>query len=168
MHRLARVILAMSCLGVVPALPTSAGAADPRIPIGGSSTFELAGYCSFPVRVSVTSNEYIIHETTASDGTTKQQITGNQLYTLTNEASGKSITYQANGPGTLVSRPNGSFSVDAHGPNLFYTAPADSYPGVPYISYTTGHVTFAVDESGRTTAYSLNGQQTDVCKALGG
>jgi hypothetical protein len=168
MRRFVRIILAASCFGVVPAIPASAGAADPRVPIGGSSTFELAGYCTFPVQVSVTSNEYIIHQSTAPDGTITDQITGNQVYTLTNETSGKSITYQANGPGTLVLYPDGAFSVDASGPNLFYTTPADSYPGVPYISYTTGHVTFAVDASGLTTAYSLNGRQTDVCQALGG
>ena len=124
MHRLMRIILAISCLGVVLAIPVSASAADPRVLIGGSSTFELVGYCSFPVLVSVTSHEYVIHESTASDGTITEQVTGNQVYTLTNETSGRSITYQANGPGTVVLYPTGAFSVDAYGPNLFYTTPA--------------------------------------------
>jgi hypothetical protein len=37
--------------------------------------------------------------------------------------------------------PDGAFSIEAHGPNLLWTAPEYSFPGVPTISYTTGHVT---------------------------
>jgi hypothetical protein len=58
-----------------------------------------------------------------------------------------------------------TFSVDAHGPNLFWTPQTNSFPGVPPISYTTGHLTFAVDH-GNTTSYSLAGNRTDVCDAL--
>jgi hypothetical protein len=69
---------------------------------------------------------------------------------------------------------DGSFSVDAAGPNLFWTAKEKSFPGVPTISYTTGHVTFAVgppppenpEAGGKTTSYTLAGRQTDVCAVL--
>ena len=59
----------------------------------------------------------------------------------------------------------------AGGPNLLYTTVANSYPGVPQLSYTTGRVQFTVltnpDGSfGKTTAYSLTGNRTDVCAAL--
>ena len=64
--------------------------------------------------------------------------------------------------------PNGAFSLDLHGPNLLWTTPAKSYPGVPFLSYTTGHVTVSVNASGMTTAYSLHGSQTDVCQARAG
>ena len=62
----------------------------------------------------------------------------------------------------------GSFSVDAAGPNLLWTARENlaNFPDVPEISYTTGHVTFAVDASGQTTSYTLAGRRTDVCAVL--
>jgi len=47
-----------------------------------------------------------------------------------------------------------------------WTTLDNSYPGVPTLSYTTGHVSFQVDSSGKTTAYSLKGHRTDVCAAL--
>jgi hypothetical protein len=48
------------------------------------------------------------------------------------------------------------------------TLPQFSYPGVPTISYTTGHVTVFVEASGMTTSYTLAGgeRQTDVCAVL--
>ena len=71
---------------------------------------------------------------------------------------------------TLVIHPDGSFSGDVAGPNLLWTAQdkLPESPKVPTISYTTGHLTFAVDASGKTTSYSLAGgqRQTDVCAAL--
>jgi hypothetical protein len=66
----------------------------------------------------------------------------------------------------VVIYPDDAFSVDAAGPNLFWTEPQFSFPGVPTISYTTGHVTFEVDASGLTTSYALAGHQTDVCAVL--
>jgi hypothetical protein len=62
--------------------------------------------------------------------------------------------------------PDGAFSIEAHGPNLLWTAPEFSFPGVPTISYTTGHVTVQVAASGQTTSYRLEGRQTDVCAVL--
>jgi hypothetical protein len=85
---------------------------------------------------------------------------------VTNQTSRESVSYNVSGPGTVVSEPNGAFSIDAHGPNLLWTTPANSYPGVPTISYTTGHVTLRVAASGLTTAYNLAGRQTDVCAVL--
>ena len=160
--------LAASCLAAICAAP--AGAADPRQPYPNpTQPFTLAGYCAFPVQVDYTrSNEYIIHRSTAPDGTITQQITGYAAINVTNETTGKSLTYHANGPGTVVTYPDGAFSVNSHGPSLFWTTPQDSYPGVPPISYTTGNVSFSVDPSGLTTSYNLDGSQTDVCQALAG
>jgi len=118
-------------------IPASAGANDPRIFVGGESTQFLKGgtspnsYCAFPVLISFTSNEYVIHQSTASDGTYTWMFTGNATATATNELSGKSITYQINGPGTEVFYPNGAvLSGDLQGPNLLWTTRGDSYPGV--------------------------------------
>ncbi|MGZ6637551.1 MAG: hypothetical protein ACXVII_32225 [Solirubrobacteraceae bacterium] len=167
MHRFARIFLALSCLGMILVIPASADARTPYLVGTGNFTLDDS-YCYFPVQVSYTANEYVIHQSTAPDGTVTQQITGNAVYTVTNATSGKSITYQANGPGTVVTYPDGAFSLDLHGPNLLWTTRVDSYPGVPYVSYTKGHLTVSVDASGTTTAYGLHGTQTDVCQALAG
>jgi hypothetical protein len=39
----------------------------------------------------------------------------------------------------VVINPDGSFSADAGGLNLLWTTQENSFPGVPTISYTTGH-----------------------------
>jgi hypothetical protein len=164
--------VAFVLIGLLSAAP--AGATDPRVPLSAPDPFELAGYCDgFTVLVTVTDmNEYIIHETVATDGTTTQQITGFARVTLTNEATNKSVSYVISGPGTAVYYPGGAFSLDLHGPNLLWTLPENSFPGVPTISYTTGHVRVQVaapagDELlGDTTAYQLDGRQTDVCAVL--
>ena len=175
MHRFVRILLATSCLGVMLGIPASAGASDPRTFIGGEGTQFLPGgttpdsYCAFDVLISFTSNEYIIHQSTAPDGTVTVKFTGNATATATNLQTGKSITYKINGPGTEVFYPNGAVkSGNLEGPNLLWTTRGNSYSGVPYLSYTTGHVTFSVDASGVTTAYSLSGRQIDVCQALAG
>jgi hypothetical protein len=113
-------------------------------------------------------NQYVIRQTTAPDGTTTLKITGNAQATVTNTDTGKSVSYNISGPGTIVIYPSNAFSIDAAGPNLLWTLPENSFPGVPTISYTTGHVTVQVDESGRTTSYNLAGRQTDVCAVLAG
>jgi|tagenome__1003787_1003787.scaffolds.fasta_scaffold20499256_1 hypothetical protein len=153
-----------------------AGASD-RIPLGPQTPFHLpaqtplggavTGYCpGFSVLVDYTrSNEYYT-TSTAADGTVTQKYTGDARITVTNENTHKSITYNASGPGTFVSFPDGSSSGDLHGPNLLWTKLDKSYPGVPTLSYTTGHVSFHTESSGMTTAYSLSGHRTDVCAAL--
>jgi hypothetical protein len=168
MTRAARGLIAapLVLIGLLFAAP--AGASDPRVPLPTPDPVVLDGYCpGFTVVVTYTQmNEYIIHQTAAPDGTTTLKITGYAQATVTNLAIGKSVTYTISGPGTVVFYPDGAFSIDAAGPNLLWTLPANSFPGVPTISYTTGHVTVQVAASGKTTAYSLQGHQTDVCAVL--
>ena len=147
-------------------------AADPRIPLTADPVLLPAGqFCQgFDALVTFQNfNQYIIHSTTASDGTMTLRITGRARATVTNQTTGKSVSYNISGPGTVVLYPNFTIkSGDLAGPNLLYTSLVNSFPGVPTISYTTGHVTFEVDPSGLTTSYSLAGgsRQTDVCAAL--
>jgi hypothetical protein len=158
--------LAVVLVGLLSAVP--AGASDPRDPLPTPDPIVLEGYCEgFTAVVTYTKmNQYVIHETTAPDGTTTLQITGHAEASVTNQATGTSVTYNISGPGTVVIYPDGAFSIDAHGPNLLWTTPENSFPGVPTISYTTGHVTLQVDASGLTTSYQLRGRQTDVCTVL--
>ena len=61
---------------------------------------------------------------------------------------------------------DGSFSVDAAGPNLFWTQRRSLSRASPTISYTTGRLTFAVDANDRRPRTALEGRQTDVCQVL--
>jgi hypothetical protein len=130
----------------------------------------LEGYCEgFTAVISYTAlNQYVIKETTVGD-TTTLKITGHAKATVTNQTTGESVTYNISGPGTIViNNVDGSFSIDAAGPNLLWTSPENSFPGVPTISYTTGRVTLSVNAAGLTTSYTLAGgaRQTDVCAVL--
>jgi hypothetical protein len=161
----AGLLAAAVCLaGLLLAAP--AGAQPPPVPLPTPNPMDLVGYCDFPVRITFTEvNQRIIQQTT-SDGTTTLKITGHALTTVTNLSTGESVTYNTSGPGTIVVYSDGAFSVDAAGPNLFWTVPELSFPGVPAISYTTGYVTFEVDANGQTISYTLEGRQTDVCAVL--
>jgi hypothetical protein len=129
-------------------------------PPGIATTVHLPsadGYCAFDVTVTLTSN---------SQQRGPYVFAGAGSATVTNDATGKSLTYNISGPGKFTSNPDGGFSVDAGGPNLLWTTVANSYPGVPQLAYTTGHVQFTVSKAGVTTAYHLSGRSTDVCAAL--
>src|SRR4051794_5735870 len=159
-------------IGLLSAAPAGAQRPHARYNAGPNPTVLPRGdYCNdFTAVVTFTRlNQYIIHDTT--DPVTNVEtlrITGNAQATVTNQSTGESVTYNISGPATVVVNPDGSFSANAGGPNLLYTTQDNSYPGVPTISYTTGHVTFAVDASGQTTSYTLAGgaRQTDVCAVL--
>lgn len=158
--------VALVLVGQLSAAP--AEASDPRVPLPTPDPVALEGYCEgFTAVVTFTTmNEYIIHQTMAPDGTTTLQIAGHAEATVTNQSTGTSVAYNISGPGTVVSSPDGAFSLDVHGPNLLWTTPENSFPGVPTISYTTGHVTAQVAASGLTTSYQLRGRRTDVCALL--
>ena len=96
------------------------------------------------------------------------RITGNAQATVTNQSTGESVTYNISGPATVVINPDRPVQRRRRGPNLLWTTQDNSFAGVPAISYTTGHVTFAVAASGQTTSYTLAGgaRHTDVCAVL--
>jgi hypothetical protein len=170
MKRVLGGLLAMSLVGLL--LPAIAGAQRPHTPYSpGPNPTVLEGYCTgFTAIVTISKfNQYIIQDTTDPlTGVETLRITGHAQATVTNESTGESVTYNISGPATVVINPDGSFSADAAGPNLLWTLPDNSFPGVPAISYTTGHVTFEVDARGQTTSYTLAGgaRQTDVCAIL--
>jgi len=155
--------------GLLTAAPAGAQRPHEPVPLPDPHPVVLPQelYCSgFTAVVTYTKlNQYIIRQTTV-DGVTTLKITGHAQATVTNQSTGESVTYNISGPGTVVIYPDGAFSIDAHGPNLLWTELANSYPGVPTISYTTGHVTLFVNASGLTTSYQLAGRQTDVCAIL--
>jgi hypothetical protein len=177
-YRTACAALLTSLAALTLAAPASAK--DPRVFLGTPDPVLLpalnpstgTGYCEgFDALITFTDvNQYIIHQTTdPATGDLTLKITGRARATVTNQTTGESVTFNISGPGTVVLDSNFNIlSADAHGPNLFWTDQSLSFPGVPTISYTTGHVTFDVDASGQTTSYTLAGgaRQTDVCAVL--
>lgn len=170
-HR-AVLAAALASLAAVALVAPAAAEASPRVAIPTPDPVVLEGYCAgFTAVITFTKyNQYIIRQTEAPDGTITLKIAGHARASVTNQTTGESVSYNISGPGTIVINPDGSFSIDAAGPNLLYTDPANlvNFPDVPAISYTTGHVTVEVDASGQTTSYNLAGgsRQTDVCAAL--
>ncbi|MFC5947935.1 hypothetical protein ACFQH9_06575 [Pseudonocardia lutea] len=141
------------------AVAGSAQAAPPQAVVVEDRILPQGDYCTnFAVHVVVYS--------ASSDEHHPGFATGPGYAVVTNTTSNKSIRYNVSGPGTFTVNPDGGFSVSARGTNLFWTTKANSYPGVPQISYTSGPVSFTVAGSGKTTAYSHSGATTDVCAAL--
>jgi hypothetical protein len=141
-------------------------------------TLEAAGdngYCAFPVKIDYLSNQKG-KERSSPPGSTATHFTGFASATVTNLHTGKTLTFKVSGPGTFTTFPDtddqtsDAFTLDVAGANLLWTTVANSYPGVPQLAYTTGHVQVTVAAGGKTTSYELNGNggaPTDVCALLG-
>jgi hypothetical protein len=151
-------------LGSAEATPPQAGSGS--FTLAGTSTDGVNGYCQSPVTISYINNE-VLTETTLSDGTVIDSFRGVAFATVTNDKTGKSLTFTISGPGSYTYAPDGSFLIDATGPNLLWTTVANSYRGVPQLNYTNGHAQVSVNSSGLTTSFRLDGRFTDVCAALG-
>ena len=119
------VVVSGILIGVLSAAPALA---DERIPLTADPVPLPKGkYCEgFDVLITFQDfNQYIVQSTTAPDGTQTLHITGRARATVTNEDTGKSISFNISGPGTLIINPDGSFSGDLSGANLLYTARKD-------------------------------------------
>ena len=86
-----------------------------------AASFTAGEVCEFPVTImSVVSRE---RSTTffAPDGTIDRiQVTGRLVLQLTNDATGKTATVNASGPGTLTFNPDGSVTLVGRGITLYY------------------------------------------------
>jgi hypothetical protein len=134
------------------------------IELPGTDTAGDNGFCPFAVTIQFFSDQQVT-ETELPNGATEFRFTGHAEAIVT--GNGESITYNVSGPGTQTVFPDGSFTIDAAGPNLFWTSVENTEPaGVLPLAYTTGRVRLAVDENGQTTSYRLNGRSTDVCAEL--
>jgi hypothetical protein len=162
---LAAVASLFAMAGPAQADPPQAVLQDP-VNLPGTNTAGNDGFCPFPVRIDVTTNQKTTKTTKNPDGSTSSHSAGFATATVTRTDTGKSLTYKISGPGTFTVFPDKSFTIDATGQNLLYTTVANSFDDVPRLSYTTGHVKVAVNAAGLTTDYSLSGRRTDVCAAL--
>lgn len=147
---------------------------DPLL-LPGTDTAGIDGYCPFGVRLSFLVNDETGRTTTGPDGDQIQTYRGHLVVSLQNIETGKAITFNSSGPGAVTTHRDGSYTVDTHGKNLFFTTVRNTYPGppaVPQIYYSSGHLVFTVaagqlnDNTGPTLAWSLTGQLTNVCVEL--
>lgn len=182
MKRLLAVVTAVSALMIGG---TARAAADPPQPIPGESPFVLPGtdtdgpngYCPFTVLGTIPVNNEQGRLTTEPNGDVVQTYRGHLTVSLQNADTGKTVSYNASGPGSMTTHPDGSYTVDTHGGNLFYTTVKNTYAGpptVPQVYFSTGHLVFTVaggplnGATDPTVAWSLTGRLTDVCAVLAG
>jgi hypothetical protein len=140
------------------------------MPLPGTNDVGDAGYCPFSVTVQVFSDQNVTN-TPLPNGGLEQRFTGHAKAIVTRDDDPrKSITYNISGPGTqtfTTAARDASFTIDAAGPNLLWTTRGNSAPaGVLQLAYTTGRVQLAVNNTGHTDSYQLNGHSTDVCAKL--
>jgi hypothetical protein len=173
MKKTRTLLAAAAAIAGLVALAGPAQAVPPQaqhtlIPLDGTNTAGVNGYCAFPVEIDYLSNQKG-KDTSGPPGSTATHFTGFASATVTNLATNKTLTFNVSGPGTftdLDSLPGGAFTLDVMGHNLLWTTVANSFPGVPQLAFSTGHVQVSVDDAGLTTTYELNGKATDVCKLL--
>jgi hypothetical protein len=146
------LVLAATIVLAVLSLASVAGAEQPVREFVPASDFTVSGSCAFDVAVHIVGNkEYGI---TFSNGATL--VTGSLKLTLTNVSDPtKSITLNILGPGLNTVSRDGTFTIDARGPWLFF------YPGV--LLYTTGYNTFTVSPSGEVTLQQRGRTSRDLC-----
>jgi hypothetical protein len=128
----------------------------PDLPAAGPEN----GYCQFPVLVKATTNSQPAPPSSAT------HFAGGASATVTRLDTGKTIKFNISGPGTVIFADDGSFTIDAGGPNLLWTTVKNSLPGVPKLNYTTGHVHVEVGADQVTDVFELSGRSTDVCALL--
>jgi hypothetical protein len=143
------------CAFVVLSFASVAGAEPPVREFVPAADFTISGSCSFDVAVHVVANnEYGI---TFSNGATL--VTGALKVTLTNVSDPtKSIALNIPGPGLNTVSGEGTLTIDARGPWLFF------YSGA--LVYARGYNTFTVSPSGEVTLEQRGGTSLDLCSAL--
>ena len=175
MRRIA-VIVALGALlgmlgGVVTAAPALAGGRGDGwqvfqpIPPGG---VPLAGFCVFPVLLTVPATKEFAKSLNLPDGSVVTQITGALRVSWTNMDTGNTITENESGPAQITTFADGSMTMVEHGRNGPVLMPADAQRfGLPPISETAGQLTMSLAPDGSITSLTLHGQVLlDVCAAL--
>jgi hypothetical protein len=158
------LVMLGGCSDTAPTAP--AGEANPpRISAIGKPTrspvpfetaeFQAGEFCSFPVLL-----EWPEHKYTAKtfppepNGDVVEIQTGKAFARYTNLSTGKSITYNVSGPTRLIFHPDGSLTVIAPGPQLFFD-------GIHW-----GNIVGEFSPDGELTLIKVTGRTENVCAAL--
>jgi hypothetical protein len=170
--RRAGVIVALGALaGMLGAALTAspALARGPQWQVLPLAPFTLpASFCGFEVAVSAPADDKFSKLLKTPDGSVIFLQTGFATTSDTNLATGKTVTENISGPGTLTIFPDGSLTEATQGVTVTFLAPADAARfGLPAVSVTAGALTISVDPNGNITSLSLHGRVlVDVCAAL--
>jgi hypothetical protein len=126
-----------------------------------------ADACGFAIDVNPVAKAFT-KELKSSDDSAVFLSTGSFKASYTNVDTGKSITENLSGPGTVTVLPDGSLVVRTQGLTGLFLDPADAMRfDLPTVAVTAGPLTETVDPDGNITSLSLTGHvQVDVCAAL--
>lgn len=167
--RLAILALALALSGLLA--PTSVSANnDPHRSFEAATPFDLpAGFCSFPVHFAFPVDREYGTFSTAADGSTIIKTTGSLDVSLANLLTGKTITLNASGPGTVTISPDGTTGrFDSQGLGVFFATNGPQFGLPSNLIQTSGPLVGTVDLT-TSAITSLNSPQVllDVCAALG-
>jgi hypothetical protein len=167
MHKSFIRLVLLSLAAVATLMPTSAFADQPvreGLP-NGPLTLDAA-ICGFAVDLTNPTNREFV--TTFSSG--KQIITGALTQTLTNDQTGKSITINISGPGTIVQNSDRTQTFSLKGRSLIWLYPNQLSQGSPgRLMWTSGPVVFHVDANFNILSFDITSARVlDLCAALAG
>lgn len=149
--------------------PTSGSANnDPHRSFSYSAPFDVpAAACGFPVHLDFPIDNEYQTVTTLPDGSTVFKATGRLIVTATNEDTGKAITLNVSGPGTVTLPPDGTALLDDQGPALLYAVNGTQYGFPSNLVLTTGLLVVTFDATGNITTLTRQPSvRMDVCAAL--
>lgn len=171
MRRWGMIAALGALLGMLAGLVTAspALARGPQWQVLPLAPFTLGpSFCGFAVAVSAPTDSKFSKLLKTPDGSVIFLQTGFATSSLTNLATGKTVTENISGPGTLTEFPDGSVTEATQGTTVTFLAPADAARfGLPTVSVTAGALAISVDPNGNITSLSLHGHVlVDVCAAL--
>jgi hypothetical protein len=164
MKRSLRLVLLAVAAGLL-SVPAALADKPARFPLP-ASPFQLpADICGFPVDfVPLQNKEYgkiFSNGVFAINGVLKAQ--------YTNVDTGKSITLNISGPGTLTPQPDGTTLVTGRGASAIFFFPGQLAPGSPgAIFLLHGQFTELVDQNGNPIpgTFTTTGHLQDICAML--
>lgn len=107
--------------------------------------------------------------TTDAEGNQHIKVTGALKVTLTDTATGRSVTYNISGPGTSIAYANGDFLLVATGRNLgILTAEQAAALGLPELFVTSGPIRVLIRADGSVDIQRQGNHLQDICAALTG
>ena len=107
--------------------------------------------------------------TTDAQGNQHIKVTGALKVTLTDTATGRSVTYNISGPGTSIAYANGDFLFAATGRNFVILSPEQvAMTGLPQMFVTSGPISLLFRADGSVEVQRLGNHLQDVCAALTG
>jgi hypothetical protein len=168
--RLTGALAVAATVGIVSGSSTALANSDPHRTYGYIPPTALpAGYCSFQVDATFPVNKEYVTTTTLPDGSIETKTTGSLTNTLTNDATGASITLNISGPGTTIVSADGTTeNIDYLGQTLFFGTNLTSYGFPSNVLLTSGLVETTIDVANDALISLQRAPHVDldICAAL--